>query len=193
MLLARAKFSPGVIDGQDGDNLKNAVSAFEMAHQLPVDGKMSPAVWTALSRDAQPALTDYTITADDVKGPFLAKVPTDMAEMAKLPAMSFTGPVQELAERFHMDRGPGWKSLNPNADFSAAGTQIVVAALGSDKLKVPVSRIEVDKTKRQVRAYGPARPRSLAVYPATVGSTDLHAPHRRVGRAHRRAQPDLHL
>jgi lipoprotein-anchoring transpeptidase ErfK/SrfK len=174
VLLARAKFSPGVIDGQDGGNLQNAIAAFEMAHQLPVDGKMSPAVWTALSKDAQPALTDYTITPADVKGPFLAKVPTDMAEMAKLPAMSFTGPVQALAERFHMDEAL-LKSLNPNADFSVAGTQIVVAALGSDRLKVPVNRIEVDKTKRQVRAYGQAD-LLLAVYPATVGSTDRPAP-----------------
>ena len=174
VLLARAKFSPGVIDGQGGDNLKNAISAYEMAHSLPVDGKMSPAVWMALSKDAQPALTDYVITPDDVKGPFLPKVPTDMAAMAKLPAMSFTGPVQELAERFHMDPAL-LKSLNPNADFTAAGAQIVVAALGSDRLKVPVSRIEVDKTKREVRAYGPAD-LLLAVYPATVGSTDRPAP-----------------
>jgi lipoprotein-anchoring transpeptidase ErfK/SrfK len=174
VLLARAKFSPGIIDGQGGDNLKNAISAFEMAHGLPVDGKMTPAVWTALAADKQPALTDYTITPADVKGPFLEKVPTDMAEMAKLPAMSFTGPVQELAERFHMDPAL-LKSLNPNADFTAAGTQIVVAALGSDRLKVPVSRIEVDKTKREVRAYGPAD-LLLAVYPATVGSTDRPAP-----------------
>ena len=174
VLLARAKFSPGVIDGLDGENLKNAVSAFEMAHQLPVDGRMSPAVWAVLSKDAQPALTDYVITPDDVKGPFLAKVPTDMAQMAKLPAMSFTGPVQELAERFHMDPAL-LKSLNPDADFTAAGTKIVVAALGSDRLKVPVSRIEVDKTRRQVRAYG-AADLLLAVYPATVGSTDRPAP-----------------
>ena len=174
VLLARAKFSPGVIDGQDGDNLKNAISAFEMAHSLPVDGKMTPAVWTALAADKQPALTDYTITAADVKGPFLAKVPTEMAEMAKLPAMSFTGPVQELAERFHMDPAL-LKSLNPNVDFTAAGTRIVVAALGADKLKAPVNRIEVDKTKREVRAYG-ADDLLLAVYPATVGSTDRPAP-----------------
>ena len=174
VLLARAKFSPGVIDGQGGDNLKNAISAYEMAHSLPVDGKMTPAVWTALAADKQPALTDYTITPADVKGPFLEKVPTDMAEMAKLPAMSFTGPVQELAERFPLD-STLLKSLNPNADFNAAGTQIVVAGLGSDRLKVPVSRIEVDKTKREVRAYGPAD-LLVAVYPATVGSTDRPAP-----------------
>jgi lipoprotein-anchoring transpeptidase ErfK/SrfK len=174
VLLARAHFSPGVIDGQDGGNLQNAIAAFETAHSLPVDGKMSEAVWQALSKDAQPALTDYVITADDVKGPFLPKVPTDMAEMAKLPAMAFTSPVQELTERFHMDEAL-LKSLNPGADFSAAGTKIVVAGLGADKLKVPVTRIEVDKGKRQVRAYGPAD-LLLAVYPATVGSTERPAP-----------------
>jgi len=135
---------------------------------------MSPAVWAALSKDAQPALTDYVITPEDVKGPFLAKVPTDMAQMAKLPAMSFTGPVQELAERFHMDPAL-LKSLNPGADFNAAGTRIVVAAVGTDRLKVPVSRIEVDKTKRQVRAYGPGD-LLVAVYPATVGSAERPAP-----------------
>jgi lipoprotein-anchoring transpeptidase ErfK/SrfK len=50
----------------------------------------------------------------------------------------------------------------------------VVAALGPDKLPAPVTRIEVDKTKRQVRAYdGDVL---LAVYPATVGSTERPAP-----------------
>jgi lipoprotein-anchoring transpeptidase ErfK/SrfK len=174
VLLARAHFSPGVIDGQDGGNLQNAIAAFETARNLPVDGKMSEAVWQALSKDAQPALTDYIVTADDVKGPFLPKVPTDMAEMAKLPAMSFTGPVQALAERFHMDEAL-LKSLNPGADFGVAGTKIVVAGLGADKLKASVTRIEVDKTKRQVRAYGPGEA-LLAVYPATVGSTERPAP-----------------
>jgi lipoprotein-anchoring transpeptidase ErfK/SrfK len=110
----------------------------------------------------------------DVKGPFLPTIPKDMAEMAKLPALSFTSPVQELAERFHMDEGL-LKSLNPGADFSAAGTKIVVAAVGPEKLAMPVARIEVDKTHRQVRAYG-AADLLLAVYPATVGSSERPAP-----------------
>ena len=69
--------------------------------------------------------------------------------MAKLPALSFTGPVQELAERFHMDEGL-LRALNPGADFNAAGAKIVVAAVGPEKLAMPVARIEVDKTRRQV-------------------------------------------
>ena len=174
VLLARAHFSPGVIDGQDGGNLQNAIAAFETAHNLPVDGKMDEAVWAVLAKDTQPVLTDYTMTPDDVKGPFLDKIPTDMTELAKLPAIGFTSPLEALAERFHMDEAL-LKSLNPGANFATAGASLVVAALGPDKLKATVARLEVDKTKRQVRAFG-ASDVLLAVYPATVGSTERPAP-----------------
>ncbi len=174
VLLARAHFSPGVIDGRDGDNLKNAIEGFEAANAMPVTGRMSPQLWAKLSQDARPVLTDYTITPDDVKGPFIGKVPTDMSEMAKLPALGFTGPVQALAERFHMDEAL-LKSLNPGVDFGAAGQSIVVAALGPQALAMPVTRIEVDKTRRQLRAYGAAG-LLLASYPATVGSAERPAP-----------------
>ena len=174
VLLARAHFSPGVIDGQDGGNVKNAIAAFEAAHDLPVDGAMDDQVWAALSRDEQPALTDYVITAEDVKGPFVAKIPTDYAEMAKLPALGFTSPSEALAEKFHMDEAL-LKTLNPGVDFGAAGTRIVVAALGPDRLPGTVARLEVDKAKRQIRAYGDGDV-LLAVYPATVGSSERPAP-----------------
>ncbi len=174
VLLARAHFSPGVIDGLDGGNLKNAIAAFQAARGLPVDGAMNDQVWAVLAKDEQPALTDYTITADDAKGPFLGKIPTDMVEMAKLPALGFTSPSEALAERFHMDEGL-LKALNPGADFGQAGTKIVVAALGPDRLAGQVTRIEVDKTRRQVRAFG-AGDVLLAVYPATVGSAERPAP-----------------
>jgi len=175
VLLARAHFSPGVIDGLDGDNLKRAISAFEAAHGLPADGTMSQPVWDALTAaDPQPVLTDYEITPDDVKGPFLARLPTDFRELAKLPRVGFTSPLEALAEKFHMDEA-FLKRLNPGADFGVAGTKIVVAAVGPDRLPAPVARIEVDKAQRQVRAYG-ADETLLAVYPATVGSTDRPAP-----------------
>jgi len=174
VLLARAHFSPGVIDGQDGGNVRNAIAAFEAAHALPVDGVMDDQVWVALSKDEQPALTDYVITAEDVKGPFVAKIPTDYAEMAKLPALSYSSPSEALAEKFHMDEIL-LKTLNPGADFSAVGTQIVVAALGPDKLPASVARLDVDKAKRQIRAYDDGGD-LIAVYPATVGSAERPAP-----------------
>jgi lipoprotein-anchoring transpeptidase ErfK/SrfK len=174
VLLDRAHFSPGVIDGQDGGNLKNAVAAYETAHNMTVDGQLDDQVWTALTQDAGPVVTDYTLTDEDVKGPFLPSIPKEEANQAKLDALSYTSPVEELAERFHMDEGL-LKALNPGADFSKAGTQIVVAAPSTEDLPAKVGRIEVDKAKLQVRAYGDDD-KLLAVYPATVGSTERPAP-----------------
>jgi lipoprotein-anchoring transpeptidase ErfK/SrfK len=174
VLLARAHVSPGVIDGADGGNVRNAISAFETAHGLPADGQLNDQVWQALTADKGPAMTDYTITDEDVAGPFLAKIPTDFVEMAKLDHLGFTSPLEALAEKFHMDEAL-LKALNPGADFSKAGTKIVVAAPGPEKLAGKVTRIEVDKTARQVRAYGDGD-KLLAVYPATVGSTERPAP-----------------
>jgi lipoprotein-anchoring transpeptidase ErfK/SrfK len=94
--------------------------------------------------------------------------------MAKLPALGFSSPSEALAEKFHMDEAL-LKALNPGVDFGVAGTRIVVAALGPDKLTTSVAKIEVDKTRRQIRAYGDGDV-LLAVYPATVGSSERPAP-----------------
>jgi lipoprotein-anchoring transpeptidase ErfK/SrfK len=94
--------------------------------------------------------------------------------MAKLKRLGFTGPLEALAERFHMDQDL-LQALNPGADFGRAGTRIVVAATGGEALPAPVERVEVDKAAKQVRAYA-ADGRLLAAYPATVGSEDLPTP-----------------
>jgi len=175
VLLDRAHFSPGVIDGQAGENMRQAIAAFEKARGLPVDGQLDEAVWSALTADdAAPAMQDYTITAEDVAGPFTASIPTDPAAMAKLPKLGYSGPAELLAEKFHMDE-PLLKSLNPGVDFGKPGTVIVVAAVAGRPLAAKVARIEVDKAEREVRAYA-ADNALLAVYPATVGSTERPAP-----------------
>jgi lipoprotein-anchoring transpeptidase ErfK/SrfK len=175
VLLDRAHFSPGVIDGQEGSNLTLAISAFQEAHRLTVDGKLSPAVWDALVADAAPAVTDYVITAEDVAGPFTPDIPKDDYEaMAKLPALGYGAPLEALAEKFHMDE-PLLQALNPGVDFSQAGTTIIVAALGAEGLDGKVTRIEIDNARGTLKAYADGD-KLLAVYPATVGSTERPAP-----------------
>ena len=49
VLLDRARFSPGVIDGHDGENVKNALRAFEKASGLNVDGVLDDEVWAKLN------------------------------------------------------------------------------------------------------------------------------------------------
>jgi len=175
VLLDRAHFSPGVIDGQEGSNLTLAISAFQEAHRLTVDGKLSPAVWDALAVDANPVLTDYVITPADVAGPFTPEIPKDDYEaMSKLPALGYGSPLEALAEKFHMDE-PLLQALNPGVDFSKAGTTIIVAAPGPDGLPGKVARILIDNAKGTLRAFGDDDT-LMAVCPATVGSTERPAP-----------------
>jgi lipoprotein-anchoring transpeptidase ErfK/SrfK len=174
VLLDRAHFSPGVIDGQDGENLKNAIAAYERAHGLPEDGALDVQLWDKLTADSGPVLTDYVITEADVKGPFTPDIPKDYAQMAKLERLAYASPLEALAERFHMDTRL-LQALNPGADFAAAGTRIVVAYPAREALPTKVATVEVDKGRKQVRAYD-ATGALVAAYPATVGSQDLPTP-----------------
>ncbi len=173
VLLDRAHFSPGVIDGKDGGNLKLAEGAYRDANKL---GEADVAALTdkLAAADAESTVKRYTITDTDVAGPFVEHLPTDMAELAKLDSPAFATPVEELAERFHMDEAL-LKALNPSADFTKAGTVLTVAAVDAEKLGAAVTKIEVDKSTNAVRAFGEGG-KLLAVYPATVGSTERPAP-----------------
>jgi lipoprotein-anchoring transpeptidase ErfK/SrfK len=189
VLLARARFSPGVVDGQFGSNFKHAIAAYQTAHNLPVTGTIDARTWQSLSAEpasGQPAAHDYAITAADVAGPFAADVGEDFVKLAALPfGPQFTNVAEALAERFHM-RQDLLKALNPGVNFSAAGTRIVVtedepAAFA----KGDVARVDVTKSDASVRAYDQTGA-LIAFYPATVGSTERPSPsgiHKVVGVA----------
>jgi len=174
VLLDRAHFSPGAIDGRDGSNLHRAITAYRLAHALPAGQTLDPALFQALAAaDTAPIMQDYVITADDEKGPFIGALPATMAAQAKLDHLGYSSPVQELAERFHMSQAL-LRSLNPKADFTAAGTTILVTRPGADPLPT-IARVEVDKAANEVRAYA-ADGQLAAAFPATVGSTERPAP-----------------
>ena len=121
-----------------------------------------------------PALVIYTITEKDVSGPFIEKVPEDYREKASLKRLDYTSAQELLAEKFHMSEEL-LRRLNPDAVFDQAGTQLVVANVQREELPRKISRIEVDASQQRVRAY--AKDDSIiAIYPATVGSSERPSP-----------------
>ena len=168
VLLDRARFSPGVIDGQASDNLKRAIFAYEQANGMPGDGTLTKEVWTRLTMaDPRPAVIPHAVDADDVAGPFTPDIPKDFPGMARLERLGYRSPAEELAESFHMSVDL-LTALNPGADFRP-GSAVLVADRGGDDLGADLGRIEIDHAQGVVRAYG-VMGKLLAVYPASLGS-----------------------
>lgn len=167
ILLARAHFSSGQIDGSYGSNLGKAIAAYRAEHELPAGETVNPAMWTLLNADTAPALTSYTIAAADVAGPF-EKIPVDMKEKAKLKHLGYESAEEALAEKFHA--APALlRALNPGKSFDEAATEITVPNVIVTRPARKIAQVVVSKAERSVEARD-ANGNLVAFYPATIGS-----------------------
>jgi lipoprotein-anchoring transpeptidase ErfK/SrfK len=166
VLLARAHFSCGEIDGHFGTNLERAITDYQAARGISQTGRADAATWKALDSDPAPALVRVQVAPEDVAGPF-EQIPEDMMDKAKLPALSYSSPLEGIAEKYHSSPAL-LKKLNPEASFDRAGEDIVVPNVSVPAPEKAAS-IAVSKSRRTVSALDSSG-RVIARYPATIGS-----------------------
>jgi lipoprotein-anchoring transpeptidase ErfK/SrfK len=183
VVLDRLDISPGIIDGKTSENVGKAIAAFQRSRGLAASGKLDRMTWDKLCESTNaPALIAYTVTDDDVRGPFIAKIPRDLEDMVRLSQLGYRSAAELLAEKFHTSEEL-IKLINPGKTVDRAGTVISVPNVADGRPAGQVLRIEVDKPAKAVRAFG-RNDEMVAFYPASVGSREKPAPSGtyRVGR-----------
>jgi len=176
VMLDRAGFSPGEIDGRRGRNFARALAAFQRVHSLTPSGQLDEATWAAISNrsGSQPPLVTYEITSEDAAGPFIAEIPADLMKQAELEALGFRSPLEMLAEKFHASPLL-LKQLNRESTFDRAGDRIVVPNVAAIDPLTPLpgarsaARIVVSRSASTLEVQDPSG-QMLFHAPVTTGS-----------------------
>lgn len=201
VLMSAQGFSPGVIDGKEGESFKLALRSFQESRDLPVTGKLDPATRSALLSANRPSTVMVKLTAQDVGGPFVYPFPKQPEAEAELPFLAYRNMLEKLAERYHTtpdtivalnggDKmiGVGHMLRLPNViptSTDYAGVQgkgeEPMRALNVDGQQVEGDYVVVDKSEGVLKVYD-GEPgagdegKLVAAFPVTMGSKEYPLP-----------------
>jgi lipoprotein-anchoring transpeptidase ErfK/SrfK len=157
-MLDRAGYSPGEIDAIVGASTRRALDAYvsDVGHApaLPSDELMT-----------------YRISEEDAAGPFTPAIPSDLMQMAKLPALNYKNLPEALGERFHCSPNL-LRRLNPGANL-AAREEILVPDVRSAEL--PAGR-QADQSNPAATTVTVRRSASDLIVTDGDGHTLMYAP-----------------
>lgn len=189
VLLDRAGFSPGVIDGLEGISFNAAVKGFQEARGLQVTGELDQPTRRALLQDKSPSTRRLRIDEGDAQGPFVGQIPDDPSEQAEMERLGYRNLLEKIAEKFHTTPAT-IIALNDPKQALRAGTVLrlpnvlpssrsyegvegenaqLLSDLNVDAQQPKATRVVVDKSDMVVRVFGEGD-RLVAQFPATMGS-----------------------
>jgi peptidoglycan hydrolase-like protein with peptidoglycan-binding domain len=175
VLLDRALFSPGIIDGRWGKNVEKAVYFFQQREGLRTTGRVDSLTFNRLVEAGggpDAIVRRHTLTAEDVKGPFI-EMPDSIYEQAKLDCSCYESLTEKMGELFHATPEL-LERLNPGTrlDGLQAGQTVNVPNVrGTDaRAQGQVAELRVSGRGSYVQAVD-ASGRILYHFPSTLGST----------------------
>ncbi|WP_343346932.1 L,D-transpeptidase family protein [Sphingomicrobium sp. XHP0239] len=190
VLLDAAGFSPGVIDGMDGDNFTKALRGFQEANDLDVTGELDDATRTALLRDQREPTKQLRIDSSIVDGNFVRDFPDSAEEQAELERLNYRNLLEEVAERFHTTPGVVMSLNDPTEPFGIGSVvtlpNVLPASRDYEGAKIGEyrdwfnamnvnatgkkgERILVDESEGVLEVYD-AEDALIATFPVTTGS-----------------------
>ncbi|HET6233092.1 MAG TPA: L,D-transpeptidase family protein [Longimicrobiaceae bacterium] len=174
ILLDRALFSPGMMDGKWGRNLEHAVFWFQTREGLPATGRVDSTTLERLRHRAgspRVLVEEHVLTAEEASGPFVP-TPENIYEQARLDCSCYQSLAEKLSERFHLTQEL-LRQLNPGVAINrlAAGAKLFLPAVRNPAAQAGgVARLEISGSGNYVHALDAAG-RILYHFPSTLGAS----------------------
>ena len=179
VLLDRALFSPGIIDGRWGGNTEKALYWLQEREGLPATARLDQATFerlVQLAGNPREIVRQHQLSADDVAGPFVDLPPLKgdaIYQVAKKPCTCYESLTEKLSETFHVTPELLAK-VNPETSLDSlnAGDRIWVPNV-RDASAPPagtIAQLVVSDRGRYLHAVDSAQ-RVLYHFPTTVGAS----------------------